>query len=139
MVQLNEEEKRGLSDVLVEATLRHVYTQQTLKEIEESNAIKAARIEEEKEQERRADELLHGKKGYESLIALYDEFEKRNLQEIAELGADIGLMAKLREKTGDSAVEDYARYFTNLFTCEIEELYGEIGEYRKFKEDLGKL
>jgi hypothetical protein len=139
MVNLSEEEKQEWTNVLVEATLKYVYTPETLKAIDESKAIEAARREEEVQQEKRTNELLRGKKGYESLIALYDEFERRNLEEIAELGADIGLMARLREKARDSAARDYARYFINMFGCEMETLYGEIEEYRTFKEELGKL
>ncbi len=136
---MNEEEKRELTGVLVEASLKYVYTQETLKEIEKSKTIDATRRKVENEEERRVNELLHGKSGHKCLIALYNEFEKRNLQEIGELAELIGLMQRLREKRGDRSVRDYTRYFINLFSCQMEERYEEIRRYRNFKEGLGKL
>ena len=77
---------------------------------------------------------------YEWIIQLYKEYEKRNIEHIASLGAEIGLMVRLKEKfKSDERIQAYCHYFINLYTCEIEELYGEIEQYSEFAKELKEL
>jgi hypothetical protein len=82
-------------------------------------------------------ESIFQKGSREWIFKFYEELEKRNLQDIADIGHDIGLMIKVRETfKEDKRIPAYCHYFINIYQCEIEELYGEIGEYREFRKRL---
>ena len=77
---------------------------------------------------------------HEWIIQLYKEYEKGNIKYISFLGAEIGLMARLKEKfKSDQKIQAYCHYFINLHTCEIEELYNEIEQYREFAKGFKEL
>lgn len=139
MEPLTQQEELELTKELAALTVQYVYTPKTLREIKESKAFEIARREQE---EQRADYIrnqVEGK-GYQSLIELYDEFERRHLQDIDFKGAEIGLMVSLKETfKSNSKIQAYCHYFINLHTCEIEELYHDIEEYRQFKKRLEEL
>lgn len=92
-----------------------------------------------KEEEEAQQKLIEATTPHNWIPNLYEEFEKRNSEYITELGEDIGLMTKLKEKHESGRTYDYARYFINLYACEIEELYGEIEQYREFAKGLKAL
>lgn len=85
-------------------------------------------------------ERIFQKDSQEWIHKLYGEFEKNNIEQIAFLGEEIGLMLKLKEKfKNDQVILGHCRYFIDLCIIEIEELYGEIEEYREFIKGLKKL
>jgi hypothetical protein len=75
-------------------------------------------------------------KSYCGVIELYQEFERRNIEYITELGFDIGLMAKINERVKDGKTRQLTAYFIRLYGAEIEELYGEIEYYRKTTKEF---
>ena len=112
-------------------------TQKEERELRESLAEYAEYCRKQDEEERQ--KFIEATTPYNWIPTLYEEFEKRNLEYIAELGQDIGLMAKLKEKNKSGRTYDYCRYFITLYGCEIEELYGEIEQYREFAKGLKTL
>lgn len=139
MEPLTQQEEFELTKELAALTVKHVYTPETMHQIEEGKKRDAALRAREEQRTEYIREQAEGK-GYQGLIELYDEFERRALQDINDKGAEIGLMARLKEKfKGNSRIEAYCYYFTNLHNCEIEELYNDIAEYRQFKKRLAEL
>lgn len=112
-------------------------TEREEREMREALAEYAERGRKEEEEERR--KFIEATTPPNWIPGLYEEFEKRNLQDIAELSQDIGLMAKLKEKNKSGRTYDYCRYFITLYGCEIGELYDEIEQYREFAKGLKEL
>jgi len=112
-------------------------TEKEERELREGLAEYAERCRKQEEEERQ--KFIEATTPHNWIPNLYEEFEKRNLEYIAALGEDIGLMAKLKEKHKDGRTYDYCRYFINLYTCEIEGLYNEIEQYREFAKGLKEL
>ena len=77
---------------------------------------------------------------YKDLIELYQEFENRNIESIAEIGTEIGLMAKIKETfMKENRTCQYAEYFIRVYGAEIEGLYGEIEQYREKRKEFERL
>ena len=72
------------------------------------------------------------------LIAeLYQEFEKRNLEDIADCSSEIGLMIQLKETfKKDDTLQQWFDYFIRVNTYEMENIYAEIEEHRQFRKEL---
>jgi len=71
------------------------------------------------------------------LAEIYHEFEGRNLNYIADCSNEISVMIKLRATFKEnSRIQQLAYYFITLNTYEMEELYGEIEQYRQIEKEL---
>jgi hypothetical protein len=139
MNPLTKQEELELTKELAALTVQHVYTPQTLREIEEGRTFETTRRAQEEQRVEHIRQQAEGR-GCQGLIELYDELEKRALQDIDFKGAEIGLMVSLKEIfKNNTRIQAYCHYFINLHTCEIEELYDDVEEYRQFKKRLEKL
>ena len=67
----------------------------------------------------------------------YKEFESRNLKYIADCNKEIGLMIRVKTTfKADSTIQQLCNYFISVNTYEMEELYGEIEQYREVRKEL---
>lgn len=68
---------------------------------------------------------------------LYQAFEKENLDTIAFLANDIGVMMKVRERfRGHQNIRDYCDYFIRIDQAEMEQLSEEIENDRRTLKEI---
>jgi hypothetical protein len=94
----------------------------------------------EQERAREAEYAARPFKENNWIAELYQEFEKRNLEYIAECHRTIGVMIRLRERFPDNdRIQQWARYFIGVEQAEIENLMEDIKNGRETAREFGKL
>jgi hypothetical protein len=120
--------------------VEYAATDKEREEIKRAVEWHQACLDVEEREVREKEKLVNNPDPYRGLIELYQEFERRNREYIADSHQTIGFLIKLRERfSNNDRIQQHVRYFIDVELAEIGELMEDIEHDREKIREFKRL